>query len=258
MLRLLSIASLFLSASSAALAAPQSAVILDTDNFVRLSGEISDKAAGQFISDILLKQHEKSLTIYIDSGGGSVLAGARIVQTVRDLKKTRPALKVRCYSSLAASMAFVILQTVCDDRVVGEVSTLMQHQATFGVEGRDGEVQSRLGMISSFVQWMDSLQASRLGLSVRELRDLSRDEWWLVGEQAVKAKAADRVSPILCTPDLVKGTHEESFQNMFVRAKLTWSDCPLIQYPLKIEADNKAYIPLIQKHLEERKLQMPK
>lgn len=258
MLRLLSVASLFLSASSAALAAPKSAIVLDVDNFVSLSGEISDKTASQFVSSVLLKQSNKTLTVYINSGGGSVIAGARIVQTIRDLKKTRPALKVRCYSSFAASMAFVILQTACDERLVGEVSTLMQHQATFGVEGRDGEVQSRIGMISSFIQWMDSLQASRLGITVRQLRELSRDEWWLVGEQAVKAKAADSVAPILCTPDLVNGTHEESFQSMFVRAKLTWSNCPLIQYPLKIEADNKAHIPLVQKHLEERKLQMPK
>ena len=257
MLRLLSIASLFLSASSVAVAAPADAVILDKGNFVRLSGEVSDKTASEFISGIFLKQSEKSLTVYIDSEGGSVLAGARIVQSVRDLKKTRPALKVRCYSSFAASMAFVILQTICDERFIGEVSTLMQHQATFGVSGRDGEVQSRLGMISSFVVWMDSLQAVRLGLSIRELRDLTRDEWWLVGEQAIKAKAADRILPILCTPALVKSTHEESFQNMFVKAKLTWSDCPLIQYPLKIEAENKAFLPLILQHLEARRHPRP-
>jgi len=258
MLRSFAIASLFLSASSAALAAPQSAVILDKGNFIKLTGEISEKTTNEFISNILLKQNDKVLTIYIASGGGSVLDGARLVQTVRDLKKVKPAMHIRCYAAYAASMAFVILQAICDERLVGEVSTLMQHQATFGVSGRDGEVQARVGMITSITQWMDALQAKRLGITVRELRERSRDEWWLVGEQSVKANAADGSAAVLCTPALTKSTHEESFQNMFVKAKLTWSDCPLIEYPVKIDVENKAVIPLILKHLEERKPHGPK
>ena len=211
MLRLLSIASLFLSASSAALAAPQSAVILDKGNFIKLTGDVSEKTTNEFISNVLLKQNDKTLTVYIASGGGSVLDGARLVQTVRDLKKVKPAMRVRCYASYAASMAFVILQTICDERLVGEISTLMQHQTTFGVSGRDGEVQARVGMVSTVNQWMDALQAARLGISIPVLRDRVRDEWWLIGEQAVKAKAADGLAAALCTPALVKSTHEEYF-----------------------------------------------
>jgi hypothetical protein len=154
-------------------------------------------------------------------------------------------------------MAFVILQTICDDRLVGEVSTLMQHQTTFGVSGRDGEVQARVGMVSTINLWMDALQAARLGISIPVLRDRVRDEWWLIGEQAIKAKAADSVAAVLCTPALTKSTHEESFQNMFIKAKLTWSDCPLIEYPVKIDVENKASLPLILRHLEERKLRRP-
>lgn len=260
MLRLLSIASLFLSASTAAVAAPssESVLLLDQGNFVRLSGEVSEKNSSEFISDILLKQGEKSITIYIDSPGGSVFAGARIVQTVRDMKRARPSLKIRCFANMAASMAFVVLQAVCDERLVGEISTLMQHQSTFGVSGRDGEVQSRIGMISSFTAWMDSIQAERLGITIPELRSRTRDEWWLVGAQAVRAKAADRLASVLCTPALVKSTHVETFQNIFVRAKLTWSDCPLIDYPLGIEMENSAALPLLRKYLEERKLRAPK
>lgn len=257
MLRSFAIASLFLSASSAALAAPQSAVILDKGNFIKLTGEVSEKTTSEFISGVLLKQNEKSLTVYIASGGGSVLDGARIVQTVRDLKKVKPSLRVRCYASYAASMAFVILQTICDERLIGEVSTLMQHQTTFGVSGRDGEVQARVGMVSTVNLWMDALQAARLGISIPALRERVRDEWWLIGEQSIKARAADSIAAILCTPALTKSTHEESFQNMFVKAKLTWSDCPLIEYPVKIGVENKAALPLILKHLEERKPRKP-
>lgn len=229
------------------------AVILDKDNFVKLTGPIDDESAGKFIREILLQQHKPFITVYIDSQGGSVIAGAQVVQTVRNLKALKPKLHIRCYANMAASMAFVILQSICDERLVGEVSALMQHQATFTVGGRAGEVAARVALITSYLNWMDAIQSVRLNITIKELRARTVDEWWTMGSDAIRANTADRVTPILCTSALTKSTHEEVFQNIFVRATLTWSDCPLVSSPLSVQTERSEDIPLILQMLEDRR-----
>jgi len=256
MLKSILSAMLFIS-SSAAVAAPSTAVVLAKDNFVKLTGVVNDESSSKFVNDLLLQQGKREITVYIDSQGGSVIAGAQIVQTVRNLKASNSKLRIRCYAANAASMAFVILQSICDQRLIGEVSALMQHQATFGVSGRTGEVAARVALITSYLNWMDAIQAVRLGISIRELRARTVDEWWMLGDEAVKSKAADKIVPILCTPALVKSTHVETFQNLFFKAEITWSDCPLVSSPLEVKMDNPLNIPLVLKDLEARQRPMP-
>lgn len=257
MLKSILSAMLFISSSAVAVAAPSTAVVLGKGNFVKLVGPVTDESSSKFINDLLLQQGKREITVYIDSPGGSVIAGANVVQTVRNLKATNPKLRVRCYAANAASMAFVILQSVCDQRLIGEVSSLMQHQATFQVSGRTGEVAARVALVTSYINLFDSIQAVRLGISIRELRTRTVDEWWMLGDEAIKAKAADAIVPVLCTPALVKSTHVETFQNLFFKAEITWSDCPLVSSPLDVKMENPLDIPLVLQSLEARKHQLP-
>ena len=256
MLKYLLSAMLFVSTSAAAVAAP-TAVVLSKDNFVKLVGPVTDDSSSKFINDLLLQQGKREITVYIDSPGGSVIAGAQIVQTVRNLKASNSNLRIRCYAANAASMAFVVLQSICDQRLIGEVSALMQHQATFQVGGRTGEVTARVALITSYINWMDAIQAVRLGITIKELRARTVDEWWMLGDEAIKSKAADKIVPILCTPALVKSTHVETFQNLFFKAEITWSDCPLVNSPLEVKMDNPLNIPLVLRDLEARQRRLP-
>ena len=253
MLKFIISAMLFISSAASAV----SPVVLSKDNFVKLTGPVTDDSSSKFISDLLLQQGKRAITVYIDSPGGSVIAGAQIVQTVRNLKASNSKLRIRCYAANAASMAFVVLQSICDQRFVGEVSALMQHQATFSVGGRTGEVTARVSLITSYLNWMDAIQAVRLGISIRELRARTVDEWWMLGNEAIKSKAADAIVPILCTPALVKSTHVETLQNLFFKAEITWSDCPLVSSPLEVKMENPLDIPLVLQNLEARKHLQP-
>lgn len=194
---------------------PFEVVELGQDNFVRLVGEIEDASASRFIQELYTISAKKpSVTVYIDSPGGDVLAGMRIIDAIQGLRAVRPGLQLSCYAQNAASMAFIILQVSCDQRVVSAFSILMSHQAALGARGKAGEVESRLDLVRQVLVLLDVRVAARLGMSVAAYRQTIVNDWWLVGKNALEAKAADRLGSVACSAELVAA-----------------SKCPLVYTP---------------------------
>lgn len=194
---------------------PFEVVELGQDNFVRLVGEIEDTSASRFIHELyLVSAKSPSVTVYIDSPGGDVLAGMRIIDAVQGLRTVRPGLQLHCYAQTAASMAFIFLQTSCDRRIVSSFSILMSHQASLGVRGKAGELETRLDLVRQVLELLDARVSARLGMSVEKYRQLIVNDWWLVGSSAFEAKAADTLGSVACTPELVAA-----------------SKCPLVYAP---------------------------
>ena len=142
------------------------------------------------------------VTVYIDSPGGDVLAGMRMIDAVVGIKAIRPGVQLRCFAQNAASMAFIFLQTACDRRVVSSFSVLMSHQASLGVRGKAGEVESRMELVRQVLVILDKRVAARLGLSVEAYRAQIVNDWWLVGEKGLDARAADVLGVAVCQAEL--------------------------------------------------------
>lgn len=193
------------------------------NGFVRLTSEISHQSASQFIADLTVAASQSStVTVFIDSPGGDVLAGIRMLDAVAGLRAVKPDLRLVCYTHFAASMAFFFLQIACDHRIVSQYSVLMQHQASLGMQGKWGEVQSRAELVKQVVDLVESKAAARLRLTLPEYRAKVVNDWWLVGVTAVKERAADFISQASCSADLVMA-----------------GQCPLVYVPLS-SADGRS------------------
>ena len=81
----------------------QHTIKLNTKNILTLTGQINDKLASQFIYELNQKESKNNLYVYIDTNGGSVDAGNRIVDEIQKYN-------LDCIASSAISMGFVILQ----------------------------------------------------------------------------------------------------------------------------------------------------
>ena len=182
---------------------PFEVVELGQDNFVRLVGEIDDVSASRFIQELYtVSAKSPVVTVYIDSPGGDVLAGMRMIDAVVGIKAIRPGVQLRCFAQNAASMAFIFLQTSCERRVVSSFSVLMSHQASLGVRGKAGEVESRMELVRQVLVILDKRVAARLGLSVEAYRAQIVNDWWLVGEKGLDARAADVLGVAVCQAEL--------------------------------------------------------
>lgn len=206
-------------------------VMLKPQSFIRITDEFNDMTAARFIRDFLT-YHSNEILVYIDSPGGDVLAGIRMIEVVRAAKAANPKLKITCAVGSAASMAFYFLQLACDERLVSPTTILMQHQAGVGIQGKLRDINKRLKLYKVLNEWLDEESAKRLKISVEKLRENVVDDWWMSGEDAVKNNAADRVVHVLCSPELASAPPQKETQK---------SACPLIYMPVppKDAAENK-------------------
>lgn len=167
------------------------------------------------------------------SPGGSVIAGNQFIEFVKGLP-----CKVHTVPIFAASMAYIITQSL-QNRYALPTSILMSHRGYLKISGElPGELLQKLDLFMKMLQYTDEQVAKRLGISVKVYQRLIRDELWLMGFDAVKKNHADKLVSARCGKSL-NGTYVETMHTFFGPVDVTFSKCPLITDPLKIERSGR-------------------
>lgn len=229
------------------LASSKNTIVL-SDNTIVMRGEVNGSSVSKAITALMTAEGD-TVNLFLSSPGGSVLDGALLVQAIRSVNK-----KVVCVTDFSASMSFVILQA-CDERIVLEASILMQHVPSFSLRHQpQPNAIAFVEFLKNITTTIDKAQAARMELPLERFRQLTRDDYWLFGREAVKAKAADRVAQAICTPDLVKKEEKESLSLFggLINLNVTWSKCPLITEPKSVEVTRNGVLTMEQ----EQKLQL--
>lgn len=197
-------------------------IVIDKDTLV-LNQEINDDTVAPLIKQVLSSK-KQDMTMFIKSPGGSIDSGMELIQAMHASGKT-----FICVAEEAISMAFVTLQLACTKRVVLENSTLMQHQAAYGLPGRPERNQHNLvRFIEKTINTIEKKQAARLGLTTEAFKEKTNNDWWMDGDEAIENKAADVMQAAVCTPELAASTHIETRQIFVFQIQGEVSDCPLI------------------------------
>ena len=236
-LRLLAIA-----ATTPAVVTPPT-IVLTPHNFIVIQGEIDDASADLFLRDSMLlrakpppKQPKRSVHaspphyVFIDTPGGSVTAGSRILNEIQRAKYI-------CIADRAYSMGFVLLQG-CAERLVMPTASLMQHPMSLEIQGDLGSVRSYMRALQSSELGMSKMQAERLGLTLAEFEARTASEWWLFGAADIfNHRAADGLVEVVCAPSLIR-QNRTIVRPSSPRAPLmsieTRSRCPLLRAPLQM------------------------
>lgn len=206
---------------------PLEQATLDAKNTLVLSGVVDESMADNFITDFVKRPVPY---VFIDSPGGSVMAGNRIVTFLKNKD-------VKCIAQKAYSMAFVILQG-CKERYITETATVMQHQMSYGRQGDLYPMTNYLNMLHSIETYLNRMQAMRIGLTDEEFRILVTTEWWLFGPDVVVKNVADGIMEVECTKGSAEQTRttERTKMTLFgpVKVRATYSQCPLVSWPLAV------------------------
>jgi ATP-dependent Clp protease protease subunit len=222
-------------------------VLLTEQNSVVLRGEVNSESVAEVTQKILLSD-AKDMYLYIDSPGGSVLAGLQLISVLKSTDKN-----VTCVASTAASMAFAILQA-CGNRLVTDSAVLMQHVPSYGLQGQEPNNFSMAQAIHRLSHAMNADQAKRIGISTKEFYSRVRNDWWVWGHEAVKEGVADGVATVSCSPGLLKGTETKTMQSFIFTIEATFSKCPLISGPIKaasqVKPKNAAEVNILSRAIE--------
>lgn len=148
-------------------------------------GEISSRAVRAALQEI----GNKRLTIYLNSGGGSVIEGWAIY---RQLVGHRAGVTT-IVSPLAASMAAVIFQAG-QERLIDANGILMIHNPWTNTSGNANELQQSIDLLRKIETQMVDVFSNRTGLDKPEISRMLSAETWLDAGEAVKLGFADSIA----------------------------------------------------------------
>lgn len=203
-------------------------IMLTNENVLVLKGEINNKLASTFIYDLNKKEKKKDIFVYIDTNGGSVDAGNKIVSEISKYN-------LNCIASTAISMGFVILQS-CNKRYVTDYSTLMQHQMSYGIMNEKEKIENYVNYIRQMDNKLTYMQSKKIGIESSKFKKKTFNDWWLFGENSIYENCADELIDVSCSPKLTNENY--TIENGMYT--YTYSKCPLVtDYLTKKKNKNK-------------------
>jgi ATP-dependent protease ClpP protease subunit len=210
-------------ASSNFFASASEEILLTTKNSLLIRGQINAATATDFIYEVNKRANKENLYVYLDTNGGSVDAGNKIINEINKYN-------ISCIAERAISMGFVILQS-CNKRYVTPMATLMQHQMSYGVVNEKAKVESYVDFIQQIGDHLTEMQSRRIGISAKEFKDRTYNDWWVFGGNAVNENCADDIASVKCNTKLTNQTYNIDYAgNAYI-----FSYCPLINGPIKVE-----------------------
>lgn len=209
----------------------------NTTNNIILKGEINEETTSKLIYNLNLLPHKNKTYLYLNTPGGSVEHGMKIVSEVKKYN-------ISCVAETAYSMGFIIFQS-CKNRYILPHGKLMQHQMALGFMDQKSRIESYMSFIDQMEDEIIKNQAQRINITEEEFKHKINNDWWLYGENTIRENCADEIVNIECTDALTRKT--EIIQKGSY--KYTYSKCPLISNYIKKEKDKTSqddyfYIPM--------------
>ena len=216
-------------------------IYLNENNLVNIRGPINSDSTNKFFQDIMKLDKEQEINIFINSPGGSVMEGLKIVNYIEMLNQN---VKVNCIADFAASMAFIITQS-CKNRYALKSSLLMQHQMSLMNSGNLFNLNNYMEMINDMNVDLDKSQAERIDMTYEEFKERITNDWWLYGNKAKEMNVVDDIVNVRCSDRLISGNEKIKVSTFFGDIESAFNLCPLVRHPLKVifnrEIDSKEY-----------------
>lgn len=165
----------------------------------------------------------------MDTPGGDIDSGNQLISTLKGLPQ-----QVNTIINFAASMGFITVESL-GTRYILPSGILMSHRAHGGAQGQiPGELNTRVKFFTDALDRQDARISTRVKMTKDDYQKLILNEYWVEGEEAVKENMADEVVEVRCDKYLSENSIVETVQTMFGPVQLTYSACPLINYPLAV------------------------
>jgi ATP-dependent protease ClpP protease subunit len=133
----------------------------------------------------------RTLTMYVNSPGGSVFDGKAIVaQLERVMESARVTAVV---DGLAASAASFIAVS-CHEVVMHASAKMMVHLPYAVAAGNAADLRKMADLLDSESESLVAIYQKKTGKKADDLRAMLENETWMTAEEAVAAKFADRIA----------------------------------------------------------------
>lgn len=163
------------------------------DRIIFLNGEINDASANLVIAQLIYlegKDPDKDIMMYINSPGGSVVAGMAIFDTMNYIKCDVCTVCV----GLAASMAAILLSSgTKGKRYALPNSEVMIHQPLGGFQGQASDIKIHAEHMMRTRKTINKILSENTGVNIETIeKDTDRDNF-MSAEEAKKYGLIDKI-----------------------------------------------------------------
>ena len=163
------------------------------DRIIFLDGEITDQTANVIIAQLIYlegKDPDTDIMMYINSPGGSVVAGMAIYDTMNYIRCDVSTICV----GLAASMAAILLSSGAKGkRFALPNSEVMIHQPLGGFQGQASDIKIHAEHMMRTKKLINKILSDNTGVSIETIeKDTDRDNY-MSAEEAKKYGLIDKI-----------------------------------------------------------------
>ncbi|MBR7172253.1 MAG: ATP-dependent Clp endopeptidase proteolytic subunit ClpP [Clostridia bacterium] len=163
------------------------------DRIIFLTGEINDQNANLVIAQLIYlegKDPDKDITLYINSPGGSVVAGMAIYDTMNYIKCDVCTVCI----GMAASMAAILLSSGAKGkRFALSNSEVMIHQPLGGFQGQASDIKIHAAHMEKTKKTINRILSENTGMPIETVeKDTDRDNF-MSAEEAKKYGLIDKI-----------------------------------------------------------------
>ena len=176
-----------------------SLIVLNSTNFVELSGDVNQESINKVIKDLTYSNSDL-IYLYLNTDGGEVESGLRLIHILESYNDKK---NIICIGEKVLSMGFSIFQA-CKTRIVMLSSTAMQHQMIVSMEGQLYTLMRKLEYLKYIDDYLLTQESERLKMPKDFYKSLREHEWWLHGRTIVEKMAADKLQKVICDRKLSK------------------------------------------------------
>ncbi|MCA9411683.1 MAG: ATP-dependent Clp endopeptidase proteolytic subunit ClpP [Candidatus Omnitrophica bacterium] len=163
------------------------------DRIIFIGEPIDDYLANLVIAQMLFLQAEdpdKDIQLYLNSPGGSVMAGLAIYDTMQFV---RPKIVTTCIGMAASMTAILLAAGEKGKRYALPNSRIMVHQPMGGAQGQAADIEIRANEILRLKDRLNELLAQHTGQPIEKIdKDTDRD-FYLSAQEAVEYGIVDSI-----------------------------------------------------------------
>jgi ATP-dependent Clp protease protease subunit len=166
-----------------------------------LSGIIEEALAAQFLEQLTSFEYldlQKPVSIYIDTCGGSVSSGLLIYDAIRSC--SAPCITIGAGKTMSIG-TLILAAGEKGQRYVYPNTRLLLHEISSGAVGTLSEMDNSVAEARTLQKMYIDLLAKETGQTTKKIaHDISRGDYYLSAQQAIKYGLADKIVPTRKAP----------------------------------------------------------
>lgn len=162
------------------------------DRIILLNGEIDDNSANLIVAQLLYLDslNHDSISIYINSPGGSVTAGMAIYDTMNFISSP---VSTICIGIAASMAAFLLSSGEKGKRYCLQNSEVMIHQPLGGVQGQATEIKIAAERILKMKEKLNKILSKNTGQDINKIENDTERDNFMSSDEALKYGLIDKI-----------------------------------------------------------------